>query len=398
MTENGGTKIKTLVFFDCEATGLKSSGKPRITEISLVATNVDHFEDLHTQINTYLQAKYKTSHNEQSAPKQPFSDIELALPRVLNKLTLCIFPMKTIYPNVTQITGLDNYNLEGQSNFSSATHQSISSFLSLLEKPVCLLAHNGDKYDFPLLQAELNRISESFEKLDLFCCDTYQAIKDIYSPSRTSSQNIQAELEAVQELLANGVFDDEMDIEGVKCYQEDVSLTNFQEEDNVLLSPRTLSSKRSSVEELLMTPPSNTRKRLRSSSQCTDTPGKNSSAQATSHLDNGLVHPSENEVTPYRQTGVGSVPGRPTRASVGAATRDKGKVKKRLAFEPGTGTPSSFSLPNLHNHFLGFPPRVSHGAESDCLSLLRVTAAIGPKFLTWLQQNSQSFQECKAMW
>jgi len=398
MTENGGSKIKTFVFFDCEATGLKSSGKPRITEISLVATNVDHFEDLHTQINTYLQAKYKTSHNGHSSPKSPFSDIELALPRVLNKLTLCIFPMKTIYPNVTQITGLDNYNLEGQGQFSSSTHQSLSSFLSLLEKPVCLLAHNGDKYDFPLLQAELNRISESFESLKLVSCDTYLAIKDIYSPSRTSSQNIQAELEAVQELLANGVFDDEMDIEGVKCYQEDVSLNNFPEEDDALLSPRTSSSKRSSAEELLMTPPPNTRKRLRSSSQCTDTPGKNSSAQATSHLDNGPIHPSENEVTPYRQTGVGSVPGRPTRVSSSGGTRDKGKVKKRLAFEPGTGTPHSFSLPNLHNHFLGFPPRVSHGAESDCLSLLRVTAAIGPKFVSWINQNCKPFEKSENMW
>ena len=32
--------IKTLVYFDLEATGLKSSGKPRITELSLVAVNL----------------------------------------------------------------------------------------------------------------------------------------------------------------------------------------------------------------------------------------------------------------------------------------------------------------------------------------------------------------------
>jgi len=162
------------------------------------------------------------------------------------------------------------------------------------------------------------------------------------------------------------------------------------------LSPKS-SSKRSSAEELLMTPPPNARKRLRSSSQCADTPGKNSSAQPNSHLDTGLLHPSENEVTPDRQTSVGSVPGRPARASAGGGGKDKRKVKKRLAFEPGTGTPHSFSLPNLHAHFLGFPPRVSHGAESDCLSLLRVTAAIGPKFLDYVNSNHQLFNKCQKM-
>ena len=31
------SEIKTLVYFDLEATGLKNSGRPRITEISFVA-------------------------------------------------------------------------------------------------------------------------------------------------------------------------------------------------------------------------------------------------------------------------------------------------------------------------------------------------------------------------
>ena len=34
-------KIKTLVYFDIEATGLKSSGRPRISELSLVAVNIE---------------------------------------------------------------------------------------------------------------------------------------------------------------------------------------------------------------------------------------------------------------------------------------------------------------------------------------------------------------------
>ena len=36
--------MNTIVYFDLEATGLKSAGRPRITEISLVAINVEIFK------------------------------------------------------------------------------------------------------------------------------------------------------------------------------------------------------------------------------------------------------------------------------------------------------------------------------------------------------------------
>ena len=32
--------VKTLVYFDLEASGLKSSGRPRISELSLIAVNL----------------------------------------------------------------------------------------------------------------------------------------------------------------------------------------------------------------------------------------------------------------------------------------------------------------------------------------------------------------------
>ena len=42
--------IKTLVYFDLEATGLKSCGRPRISEISFVAVNTQDVQDLHSRI------------------------------------------------------------------------------------------------------------------------------------------------------------------------------------------------------------------------------------------------------------------------------------------------------------------------------------------------------------
>jgi hypothetical protein len=60
--------------------------------------------------------------------------------------------------------------------------------------------------------------------------------------------------------------------------------------------------------------------------------------------------------------------------------------------------PSSFSLVNLHNHLLGFPPLKSHGAEADCLTLLRTTSAIGRDWLDWVEENCYFIEGCKAMW
>ena len=47
--------IKTLVYFDIEAAGLKSSGRPRITEILLVSVNIDNTERSALEIKQLLK-------------------------------------------------------------------------------------------------------------------------------------------------------------------------------------------------------------------------------------------------------------------------------------------------------------------------------------------------------
>ena len=92
-------EIKTLVYCDLEATGLKNSGRPRITELSLVAVNTESILDLNAMLLSHL----------------PLSKLKVdrMLPRVVNKLTICVYPMTTIRPEVSGITGLDNYNRLG---------------------------------------------------------------------------------------------------------------------------------------------------------------------------------------------------------------------------------------------------------------------------------------------
>jgi oligoribonuclease (3'-5' exoribonuclease) len=76
-------EIKTLVYFDLEATGLKSSGTLRITEISFVAENIQDTLDLQEIIEAYQ----KNTDIEETMMK-----MEKLLRPVLNKLTICVYP------------------------------------------------------------------------------------------------------------------------------------------------------------------------------------------------------------------------------------------------------------------------------------------------------------------
>jgi len=70
---------ETFVFLDLESTGLSGIGeKPRITEVSLVAVH---------------RTMLGSSHD---------------LPRVMDKLTVCVYPMRPVTPMATDLTGKSN--------------------------------------------------------------------------------------------------------------------------------------------------------------------------------------------------------------------------------------------------------------------------------------------------
>ena len=168
------TEVKTLVYFDVEATGLKSAGRPRICELSLVAVNVK-------DVLTVSESIKDISKNR--TIESSLIQLRKLSPRIVNKLTLCIYPMATIVPLVSDITGLDNYNLTGQSKFSKSTGDLINSFLSHLPAPVCLVAHNGNDYDFPLFKAEMDKIGTQLSS-EILCIDSYVGIKEIFKKEK----------------------------------------------------------------------------------------------------------------------------------------------------------------------------------------------------------------------
>ena len=80
--------------------------------------------------------------------------------------------MTPIFPDVSRMTSLDNYNLLGQAKFDTNTVKIIDGFLRRLPAPVCLVSHNGDRFDFPLL-------SGGKLKNNILCADSYIGIRSI---------------------------------------------------------------------------------------------------------------------------------------------------------------------------------------------------------------------------
>ncbi|XP_059151799.1 uncharacterized protein LOC131938016 [Physella acuta] len=138
--------IQTLVVFDTETTGLPSPGnQTKITELCFIAISR---EELLT----------KTS-----------------AARVLNKLILCFNPRKNICHKASKLSGLYNDALESQRSFACQTNL-ISIFLQNLPQPVCLVAHNGNGFDYPLLVSELNSAKKEIPR-DILCVDSLEALR-----------------------------------------------------------------------------------------------------------------------------------------------------------------------------------------------------------------------------
>ncbi|XP_004704037.1 three-prime repair exonuclease 1 [Echinops telfairi] len=147
--------VQTLIFLDLEATGLPFS-QPKVTELCLLAIHRCALEK----------------------PRAPQGQLP-PLPRVVDKLSLCIAPGKACSPAASDITGLSTAALvaHGRQGFNADLSNLLRAFLLRQPQPWCLVAHNGDRYDFPLLQAELTALGLASALDGAFCVDSITALK-----------------------------------------------------------------------------------------------------------------------------------------------------------------------------------------------------------------------------
>ncbi|XP_063150338.1 three prime repair exonuclease 2 [Candoia aspera] len=145
---------QTFVFLDIETTGLPRD-QPRMAELCLFAVH-------HSSLPPSSQKN------------------ELQLPRIIDKLTLCIDPQKPFTKRAKDITGLSNQQLEQncKPEINHSLMEILKGFLDRQAHPICLVAHNGLGFDFPLLRKELQQIGTDLPP-NTGCLDTLPALKEL---------------------------------------------------------------------------------------------------------------------------------------------------------------------------------------------------------------------------
>ncbi|XP_065213823.1 uncharacterized protein LOC135840975 [Planococcus citri] len=150
MTRN---MINTFVFLDLESTGLPMYGnRVRVTELCFVAVS--------------RKSILECSKNED------------CIPRILKKLSFVVNPRAPIPDEVVQLTGLSNENLEDESPFDQNKADMIKLFFQSCVPPMCMIAHNGIRFDFPLLKKELAAFNQAIPA-DLLCADSMPGFKRV---------------------------------------------------------------------------------------------------------------------------------------------------------------------------------------------------------------------------
>lgn len=322
-------QLGSFVFFDLETTDLPGLKVPKITEISLIACSRQHLLD--------------TKRGE--------------LPRVLHKQTFCLNPQRMIHPKASETTGLYNDLLENESKFDEDTAQLIVLFLRRLQAPACLVAHNGNRFDFIILKKELESLKAQLPD-DTYCVDSlplFQALE----------QGREQKAKAAQENADNELADLEL-----------TALTAMEELEG---SPSTLPQ----MQKLNETTPQrskiteNYKRALRS--YLNVTPSQDKPTDETPSERRRSPPRSKRQLFPDDNGGGDSSGVQYTPPPTSSSQQQPGKKRFRLC--------------DVHERLLGQPPKISHYAEADVKALLKCAIVEGMDFVMYAEEHGVKFQD-----
>lgn len=296
--------------------------------------------------NEFISLQCSSDHFENCSPGTAI------LPRVLYKLTVCVNPLKKIVPEAVVITGLDNFLLQDEDVFNAKKARLLSTFLENLQQPVCLVAHNGNCFDFPLLARTLNEIntvslaifhSRTFKQynlhsqmIDVHCVDSLPIFRKMEADAKNLQSFLDSELE---ELLK----EEEAEADAERQSESMAEPTPFRvEQERRSPSPDLFGEH---IEDDLLT-------------------------QITQQAEEKYFEVSTPVAKKIRMVSPPRVQRKPP------ATRiDRTNLKPRQLFKP------SYKLTSIFERFFGSVPPHAHRAEEDTLILLKCAQFHAKDFL-----------------
>ncbi|XP_063698373.1 uncharacterized protein LOC134829280 [Culicoides brevitarsis] len=327
-------EIKSFAFFDIETTGLPSEegNRTKITEISIVACSVEHF----------LSTK---------SPK---------IPRVLHKLTLCVNPCKRISYKSEEITGLSNDLLEHERKFDKETAETLKNFLSHLQSPCALVAHNGFNFDFPILKRMLE-LNDANLGDSLLAADSLHVFREI------------DELE--QELAMTQFVDPEEKAIDDFIIEELLSIKRQEKQKASSSRLRNGSKSPENAREMQEMNETTPEKQILSTNEL-------SCLQKLPKLER-----ERDDVTPETSKNPQEWNKNNKR------TRDCPPKSRRDLF----GAKKSFKLTKIYENIFQTEPEHSHYAEADVITLLKCAIAKNFDFVRVVQEQAKYFKDIPAL-
>lgn len=328
--------IKTFAFFDLETTGLPQLefNNTRITQLSIIACSVDHLFSI------------SNIHN---------------IPRITHKLSICLNPLKRISLKAEEITGMTNELLQDERKFDENTMTLLNSFFERLQQPICLVAHNGDKFDFPILKSHINKISRSLP-LSLVCCDSlhvFRKIEKIQDPKSRILVNgfimqssevikdeevktINSEILEIEQYFKDGYTSSDNDDDSEEINKLENEFINFANEDIKAFQIENEKSPDKKIES------------------------KNANAPSKSDSNNIRKRPHST-----------------ARRELFPLSIDKKWPKGK------------FTLREIYFKYFNEYPPVSHDAEADVIALLKCACACNKQFIELVKLNCVNFSDVK---
>ncbi|KAJ2941937.1 hypothetical protein O0L34_g10755 [Tuta absoluta] len=305
--------VASFVFFDIETTGLplQEKNQTKIIEYSFVAVSRKDVE------------------------ATPYGQI----PPIMNKISSVLNPEKPIGRVVTQMTGLSRKKLSKAPTFKDKL-QSITSFLTELPAPVCLVAHNGNTFDFRILLAECNDISASLPA-NLYCLDSLPGFRSILTGTGIDYSSLGGQL-------------------------------NAKPTSNIVEQPSVM-EENDELEELML--------------------------DSIIVEDQDMIVSAEEEVVGEVIDDENQEPVQVTMNSKESSLEipEENYSKKKCLDDKENTQRECFKLVSVYKRLLNKDGTNAHRAENDCLILLECVVAIKDRFLPWADKNSQLLSKIRPL-
>ncbi|XP_075229815.1 uncharacterized protein LOC142329269 [Lycorma delicatula] len=349
MESSEPVNINSFIVLDLETTGLPCFDKlTKITEISLLCLD-------RSQIMIAVKNKQ-------------------LMPRVVQKLNLCVYPCRFINCGATEVSGLNNELLETCKTFGDV-FDIILEMINMMPKPICMVAHNGNKFDFPILRSEIAHIKKNLPD-DIYCADTLPAFKEFVYKNKPNEAE---ELDEAEQMA------DDSEPSAVE------KTGDSEQEPKIVFLPDDIN-------------PTDNGKYLWGTDDWND-----ELIRVTELIENELLEEVNNinldeirkvnETTPKRRTNC--LPSSQTGLKKKKINHSKDKInasKNLFSNKNSNAAKHSYKLKDCYEYLTEKKIINQHRADSDTHALLECIVKIGPQLLDWFDNNCKPFNNVTELW